>query len=321
MKWNFKTVSNGEIVELNDDQKPKVGTYETVLEDACSSKVANPKFSNFFVKGNLGTALASVMAGNIEYGLCKALHCEESAVAAWRSRLPLGEPILGIISHVEGKPASPCGNCRDILRDEFAELEIVAGTEGGGEAVVVPMKEYLFENYHSAGSLPRNFKRYLKRIADKGEKSSFDPYSPLNNERKYLAFIAGAKRNYYGSLSLRCDYHPIYPLEDAIRRAERNCDAKVGFVMVACEGKMPDVMYRDRQHLLELNLDYELLEGKPADPRVYLVNYSSEERDLIINEVKETFVKEWLPMPFSPRNFGKDFIDNVLKPHVLKKYQ
>ncbi|MBI4160473.1 MAG: hypothetical protein HY506_01030 [Candidatus Yanofskybacteria bacterium] len=65
-------------------------------------------------------------------------------------------------------------------------------------------------------------------------------------------------------------------------------------------------MYKDRQHLMELNLQAELLAGQENDLPVYLATYSSQEQ---IIDVWRTSITEWLPLAFSPRNFGPEFIE------------
>jgi hypothetical protein len=79
--------------------------------------------------------------------------------------------------------------------------------------------------------------------------------------------------------------------------------------MIFCEEAdrgAPHVMYKDRQHLLELNLEGELVSGKEVDPPVYLINYDVFRYQPV--KAWQTSVKEWLPFPFSPLNLGSDFV-------------
>ncbi len=330
MVWDFKTIDDSEnLIDLDEEQERRIGLYAKSLESAAASEVASPKYSNYFVKEGIGTASAGVVdGGNMEYGMCQALHGEECAVSAWRSSGGwAGENdglVLGIITGVPGIAAGPCGNCRDFLRDSIdSDFEIVSGTEDGGVAVVVPFGMYLFDKYGEPEELPQHFENNLRKAISDGERHAFDPYSPpgLHPERKYYASLVTPTETFTGSISLRCEYHPTYPIEDAIRGAEKHSNPFMDYVIIASKGNIPDVMYRDRQHLLELNLDAEILKDKLLDPKVYLVDYGMEDSKLVLNSVMGTTVKEWLPMPFSPRNFGEEFMDGILKPYVGRRYR
>lgn len=307
------------LVDLSAAQSGKTDAYLEALIAAERSKVANPIFSHYFCKeGILQVKGDSAKAGNIEYGLCQALHGEESAVAAFRalcSRPPGGDIILGI--HADDKMAiqlapRPCGNCRDIMRQHLGEyFEIVMGDPEGETAVVVPMRFYLFDEYETvnAAKTSQGAIGAVWETFGVGRRIENDFYSPSNvhPRRKYYASIKTAKHTYFGAHDVMCDYHPIYALRDAIRQARRCEDPFIKEVWIIgerCLGKPPDVMYKDRQHLLELNLQQELMLGEECDPVVFLATYSMQGRQLaFIDGVWKTSVKEWLPFPFTARNF------------------
>ena len=101
-----------------------------------------------------------------------------------------------------------------------------------------------------------------------------------------------------------CDYHPIYALRDAVRQVRRENDVTTGLtaIYVVCCGDgtlPPDVMYKDRQHLLELNLQTELIMGKENNPPIYLGTMIKG----VLTGMWRTSVKEWLPFPFTASNF------------------
>jgi len=76
----------------------------------------------------------------------------------------------------------------------------------------------------------------------------------------------------------------------------------------------PDVMYKDRQHLLELNFQQQCLTGYEVNPPVFLVNYEYfVGKPPKINGLWETSVKGWLPYPFSPAAFGDEFVSLATK--------
>lgn len=326
VRWEFKSArldANGgvELCDLSPAQLMRIEDYTNVLETASASTVASPIFSHYFVKEGIGiVGEKKIGAGNIEYGLCQALHGEESAIAAFRScREKEGDVILGIVAGNPGNIASPCGNCRDIMLEVLkTDFEIVCGSPEGGIAVVVVMSQYLFEDFEKVpqvvGKVNQEpaaaFKGKIRDTFLKSELLLNDAYSPprMYLERKYGALIVTLKHDFFGARDIMCDYHPIYAFRDAIRQARRERDPFVQMVLVVCEDfgcGAPHVMYKDRQHLLELNVQQELLLGIDQNPFVYLATYRKDTEE--VTGVWKTSVKEWLPFPFSPRNFGPEF--------------
>jgi len=326
-KWEFKTIKRApkgkvELVGLSPLQEEKIDRYVSALEVAAASNVANPIFSNYHVKASVGIDPNFLRGGNIEYGLCQALHGEESSVAALRSqfgRTDVGEIVLGLIAGQPGNIATPCGNCRDILLDAFSgKLEIVSGAADGGVAVVVNMSEYLFSESElheiNVGELSKDIRGRVRKAIISGTRLVNDAYSPKNvhPERRYHALIATQRHDFVGARDIMCEYHPIYAIRDAIRQARRANDPYVRAVVIVGEdcGKIPHIMYKDRQHLLEFNLQAELLIREEQDPPIYVVTYGRNGE--LVNAWK-TSVKECLPLPFSPSNFGPEFLEYLAK--------
>lgn len=117
-----------------------------------------------------------------------------------------------------------------------------------------------------------------------------------------------------------CDYHPIYAGRDAVRQAIRNFDPFISKLVVVRHTtpnttlfKAPHVMYKDRQHLLELNLQAELILDKEQDPPVFLINYQVENTRPRVIDAWTTTLKTWLPFPFTARNFGPEFLQFLEK--------
>lgn len=324
-KWNFKNArlnASGcmSLEDISPKQKARVNKYTKALEVATKSAVANPPFSNYFVKVGVGAVRGKMLpGGNIEYGICQALHGEESAVAAFRShygRKKVGNAVLRIIAGNPGSITTPCGNCRDIMLEDLgADFEIVSGAASGGVAVVAKMSQYLFYGFGSlaVGNLHPDTLCKMKVAIHEGALLVNDAYSPehVHPERRYHALITTRHNSFVGARDVMCDYHPIYALRDATRQARRANDPYVHSVYIVCEdfdGRPPHVMYKDRQHLLELNLQAELLTGEENNPPVFLATYDAQRR---VTRAWETSVKEWLPFPFIPRAFGKEFIENL----------
>lgn len=306
MRWEFQAVNpDGTLGALDKRQRALVPQYEAALAAACASEAADPIFSGFRVRSSMG----GVPGGNIEYGFCQALHSEEFAGAAFRAVSSftqgiVGIPVFGLAAHAAGKIATPCGNCRDFLLDAFGpDLETVYGHPDGGVATVIPLRQYLFDGYW-----PFPVYQTLQQAAEKVlqyRSLEYDPYSPssVHPERRYLVTLFTRYHQYYGARDVGCDFHPIYPMQDAIRAARHDLQYSLLEVLIVAEDigdRPPHVMYRDRQHLLEYNLIEELATGQEQDPRVLLVSV----REGSIARVWQTSVKEWLPRPFSPRNFA-----------------
>ena len=331
MEREFKSLQkevNGktELVDLSAEQSNRIPTYIKALETAANSKVPKPTFSQYYVKESIGSRTLHE-AGNVEYGLCQALHGEESAVAILRASQDTwgisDTLVMGIIAGNPGNVAAPCGNCRDIMLDSFGpDLEVVSGAADGGLVVVAKMRDYLFETFMPEEST--GFVRAMvANILVVGDRIVCDGYSPsdVHPERKYFAMLrGGGLSRHYGALSLKCDYHPIYPLRDAIRQAEREHDPCLRQVFIVGQDISetladvpPHVMYKDRQHLMEFNLGQELLTGQDIDPPVFLIRCLRKADHVQAHRVWRTSVKEWLPFPFSPRNFGPKFVSEFTR--------
>ncbi len=324
--WNFKTMrfnSNGgaEIANLSEEQKTRIAKYMEALEVAANSAVANPSFSKYFVEESIGAVNGKMLpAGNIEYGMCQALHGEESAIAAFRShygRANTKKIIVGIIAENAGDIIAPCGNCRDILLDDFGkDFEIVSGARDGGMAIVVNMSHYLFSEFKKIDySVPSEEAQNIETAIQNCESLVNDAYSPkdIHPERKYHAVISTRANNFFGARDVMCDYHPIYALRDAIRQARRAHDPFARYITILCKdfgGGAPHVMYKDRQHLLELNLQAELEIGQKYDFPVFLITYNEQKQT---TGIWETSAKEWIPFPFTPNDFGPKFIEHLTR--------
>lgn len=332
--WKTATVAFGGKISLQNlsaEQILRKPAYLMALRVAESSRVPNPKFSNYFVRGSLN----GMACGNIEYGLCQALHCEESGAPLPKVFCSPGDnPVLAFYSpRLESADnldflLGPCGNCRDILLDVFGEkLEVVSGSPNGGLAVVVPFSFYLFDDYKQLGlgrlwwldetlSLDGLLTRAAATFAE-GRRLEHDAFSPpdIHPERKYYAMVETANGGvYYGAFDLQCEYHPIYPLRDATRQARRSHDSDILRVVIVRRDsarQVPHVMYKDRQHLLGTVVEEQLLSGKEVNPPVLLVAHNGGKGsagELVIADVWKTSARQWLPSPFTETAFGADFV-------------
>jgi cytidine deaminase len=320
-----KPVGSTDLIDLSPEQENRKPLYEEALQVADKSVVANPPMSCYFCKESIGPEGGEVMtAGNIEYGLCQALHGEVSAGSAFRSRHGRGESkrvVLGILADETelGLPANPCGDCRDFMLEDLGEdLEIVCGAKEGGVAIVVPLRYYLVPDFGRMSIKNMSMLVMNKmRMAIRRHKIFLnDEYSPEEKykERKYHAAVWTGRRLYCGARDIEVDYHPTYAFEAAALQAKWANDPFILYAMVICEdlgGRPPHVMYRDRQSLLMLHLRGELIKGVESDPPVYLATYHPVTGELV--GFWQTSIKGWLPYPFSPHNSGPEFIEKLTR--------
>ncbi|MBI4087518.1 MAG: hypothetical protein HY434_01675 [Candidatus Liptonbacteria bacterium] len=328
-KVEIKRVANvrgGEcdLVDLSKEQQRRIPYYIGALVSARRSEVAKPIFSNYFCKESIALVghSSAMPAGNIEYGCNQALHGEESTVAALRSvhgRNP-SPVILGIHAGSEvGMPANPCGNCRDIMLGDLNwDSEIVHGNPQGGVVVVAGLRDYFFDAFRPAsGPITSRVHKDVKDIVESARRFENNAYAenvPAN--RRYFVMIQTKRGNrFFGAHDVPCDYHPVYAGRIAMLQARWARDAEIAFVAVVYQKKTgailepPHVMYKDRQHLMELNYEGEIVSGTRNDPPVHLVACDG---NLDVVGAWETTLEAWLPLPFTPRNF--------MNPDAMEKY-
>jgi cytidine deaminase len=316
------------LTDLSTEQKLRVKSYLRALATAATSNVPQPIFSDYYVRAAVGPVGGKfIRCGNIEYGDRQSLHAEECAVAAYASRTNSREqpqrPILALVSGQPGETADPCGNCRDILLQAFGPtLEIVSGAPEGGKAIVSTLGMYLSEQFAPVKKVFDPVTQLVKTLS--AVQSENDPYSTVESlfttphyraalTTKFLpaGFPNGlrARTGSVGAIDLGCDYHPLYPIRDAIRGIERRelRGLRLRYVVVSSHGPddPPHVFYLDRQHLLEFQLRLEAAGGYESNPAVLL--FKTTEDGMIIQGWKTT-VKKWYPLPFSPKNFGPEFM-------------
>lgn len=325
--WEIKSLAG----DLSKVQQRRIRWYNRALEKAAVSNVPKPKDSGYHVKAAIGPIKSHFLpGGNVEHGDHSGLHSEECSVGAYFSRTngrldAFGQPILALVAGTPGNPATPCGNCRDILLEVFGpELEIVSGAPEGGIAIVAPLSAYLSEHADPIKDIEQEMSDHAFRILEDGKSIEYDPYSSPESLAKTPHYYASitvcfqptgfpktqrARTGSLGAIYLDCEYHPVYPLLNAIlglvrRPMKRVCLRHIVVVSSGEEALPPHVFYRDRQHLLGYHLRCEAVLGEESDPPVYLFRVS----DKKIVGAWETSVKQWLPHPFSPKNFGVEFM-------------
>jgi cytidine deaminase len=306
-RWSFyncKFTENSTKTPLTPEQKGKEKDYIDVLQTALSSRVPHPTQSGFTVQEAIGPIGGlKIPAGNIEYGYKNAIHGEESAANGLRLKYPeyRGDLVLGIVTDNLAKPASPCGNCRDVLIDlldgDVKRLEVVSGFEKG-EALVASFEDYLYEDYkliHDGGRhLPAE--REVKVIRDLEKVTTFAPLSEgetVSSQRTYTACVKTESGMYIGGHIVDDDYHPVYALRNALIQSRNN--TKIVHIVIVTsnsEGLPPKVMYSDRQALLT-QLKRGMEKNGEQNPPIFLIN-DFDSKNL---KIWMTTPKDWLPNP------------------------
>lgn len=339
-KWELMRleIAGGErrLRPLTEEERVWEPYYTMLLTRAVEAQCGSPIFSDYHVKGCIAVGeLVVAQSENIEYGHYQALHLEEAAVAALASRQnSIANPTPPVLAIVAGHgPGTldtltmPCGNCRRFLQDTVGKsCVILCGTLDGGTGMVATLADALFENYTRVplGQIDVLDIAITQTIRE-GTRLTHNHYydSTKCPSRNYAVALTTGRgtvsdRTYFGATSNKGAFHPIYPMEDAVRAAERADDPYVRSVIVVAEGDgsvPPDVDYRDRQCLLEFAIDRELLTGKRYDLPVRLFTHTNGK----LTGAWKTSAEEWLPLPFSPKNFGAEFIADYAA-YLKKKY-
>jgi len=304
---------------ITSEELERKTEWDLALEAALKAR-ATPFQSGFNVNTGAVTSGGNVIYGsNHEISLTEAIsHGETAVIAKALDEFGLGDPIQ-VIAFAEDYPASipsPCGNCRDAIR-QYTDLEslvLICAHRDGGKAIVVPGKEYFFDNFSEANK--EEAERILKSKGLKeallGEKAAYDVYVNTAAMPKplYGAAIVAGNKIFRGSYRGDGAYHSIFPISSAIE-SFRNRNIKsfnTDEIIVASSDHDPFVFYRDRQHAMEFADAIDYLNYKQGPLPVYLVNSETK-------KVRETNTDEWLPFKFSSASFG-DF-----KQKMTKAYQ
>src|SRR3989344_1733978 len=336
--WNF---IDGLKKEPIDSVNPR---WTSALEAALQSQ-ATPLQSGYHVNVGAVTMKGNVVSGsNHEMAITDTItHGEEAVIAAALEKYGKDDPIQAIAFAGLGGAdiASPCGNCRDAIRQysDLDNLVLINAPRDGGKAVLVPGKAYFKDVFHSLEvpegiqllyssvgrfTMSRLDNRMIFKLmhgeektrpphvdgvreALRAEKNAYDIYVTSSSPRIYgAAVVCWNGLVFRGSYRGDVAYHPELPISAAIGNFRDGSDdtnrRKVKEIIVAATGSIPDVMYKDRQHALEFAEAIRSLSGNPGTPLpVYLVNLKSDGQR---TEIFKTDTNEWLPLRFSPKHLG-----------------
>jgi hypothetical protein len=150
----------------------------------------------------------------------------------------------------------------------------------------------------------------VHQLNDLVKRSGYDPYRSAHSpfpERNYVVGLHHPNGKVtVGGLMQGADYHPIYPLEAALLKAGQMPYSEITILSATGENLAPDVMYRDRQALLNSQQAWSDALGSTQNVPVRLVSLGQDGA-----KAWETDPRSWLPLPFSVDNFGSDFREQV----------
>jgi len=335
-EWNLSGVKfegdKTEQVPLTGLNVTKQHETKTAIFAAFRSNLADPQQSKYIVGGSIGYfGEQKLPAGNTEYGLATADHMEQRAKTTHefnQGRIGFDKPaVMAIVVGSEGGYAGSCGNCRDVLRDTPGAIEhltMVDAFREGGSAIVFSFKDLLVDSYPQKAKVTQDEETAInKAIKETAHpRTSFDVYgkSPLVARRTYALQINTDEGDHTWGPNTDHAFHTTTAAEVAqimMRQDGNPFFHRAVFVGAETDGSPPDVLYRDRQTLSTMNLDQELLIGQEFNPDILLATYDKNKN---ISTVWETRLKDMLPLPFTPRNFGPEFME-YLKNEVRKYYE
>lgn len=283
--------------------------FSLVMRLAAEAK-AYPDQSGFFVK-TAGMTKNGICykGGNKEYGHSDAfIHGETAVVSGLRDLTD--SPIEVIGWHKDGEISSedfgrPCGNCRDILSKYCnPETFLLNGNVKG--YVVAQLKDYLFNEFRPIDPFNVDFRGVRAALdAAKGANNVYLP-EKLKKDIYGAALITEDGMIWQGGGYTNVGYDAIPPIMNAIINWRWNYPSgtiqdkrlRIQKLVVAGEFKTPNIFYRDRQAILELD---EILRKFTKNTEPLKVQIVSTHLDAF-----ETDVEEMLPRPFSPGAFRMD---------------
>lgn len=294
---------------------------------AASRAVTNPIESGYHVKtAAIGDDGQIVSGGNREYGLSRAhAHGEESVVNRFKSVYGNEAHIVGI-GFYGGNPEkeevsmiSPCGNCRDVLIAETSpNLLVVSGNER--IATIARLSSFLFDAQASKEALDEFEKQQINEQALDFAKSALEASvrtylkEGYNKDRAYgVSLVDSEGLIFPGSLYTTAGYDATSPGVAAIQSyrnrpsfatSEYRKVSPIETVVVVRKserGELPDVLYRDRNAILEHDETTGFKDPGKGPAKVYLVGIDNSDT---IRNLAATDVLEWLPFPFTNNALG-----------------
>jgi cytidine deaminase len=212
--------------------------------------------------------------------------------------------------------ARPCGNCRDILLEYCGpELHLITANKKG--IVYNEFKDFLFEDYKVVNRDLQGRSRFYVERGVAAARGGNDVYLPEEMKGKlYGAVLVSRTGEYWmGGHYTNVGYDSVTPVMNAVMNWVNNYPKGVvrenmlnlSKLVIVGFDKRPNVFYRDRQAILELDEVLRRFKGTSEPLPVEIATIGEEYwRSREIQEVCRTDTEEWLPHPFSPGAFRMD---------------
>lgn len=310
----------------------KVKLYRYLLSQAARAK-AYPSQSGFHVRTAGVTKGGHFwMGGNKEYAHSHAFVHGETAVVSGLRDMLRDDPIEAIAWFKEGEVTEadfgrPCGNCRDVM-NAYCSPDLILLNGNENSFVYTRLRDFLFNDFRrlnmdhvSSGDVS---------AALNGVKGGNDVYLPdsMKSSIYGAALVSRNGTRWVGKHYTNVGYDGVTPGLSAVIGWNNSyplgsiseTHLSLSKIVIASEHQIPDVFYRDRQALLEM--DEILRRYKNRAPlRIDLVHAKKDERgNMVIYETRRTNTEEWLPHPFSPGAFRMDDVmDAQLRKMIGKR--
>lgn len=292
--------------------------FGELIQFATKSK-ATPYQSNYFVKTAAMTQSGKFVIGsNHEMALTETItHGEEAVIARALDNYGDQDKIVTIAfegpTNEDGKAyiGSPCGNCRDSI-EQYCDMDALVLLEGSskkGPISYMPGNRFFFEDYETARKTPGNEAGFLQ--AKKGLHTAYDYLVPKEKQDQLYgaAILTEDGRIFRGSFKGDAAFHAVNPISAALCNLRDSADdpERINLKEVYVVGKKqkPKVLYKDRQHLLEMVEAMRIYKGDdPLEP-IPITLYQLGGRNQV-QKAWKTDSQEWLPHSFSAAAFGMD---------------
>lgn len=256
---------------------------------------------------------AHVHGGNMEYGHNDAFIHGESAVVS-NALAQHGEVDLKTLAFYnealspEDLVVYPCGNCRDILQEYVSpDMLVVAGNES-----IIKLgrfASYLHDEYEEGPRSSRLDSFDELEAAVVGLEAAVTAYAPTDVARNvYSAVLTTHSTLTAGAHYTGPHYRSLTAGEQAVTKyqfsqPEQDLQQAV-FATYGTADELPEVFYRDRQALLDLDDTLQLVTGRKEPLPVVLLTLDRETRKIV--NAARTDSSSWLPYPFKATAFGME---------------
>lgn len=305
--------------------------YAALVQLAGTAK-AYPSQSGYHVRtAALAEDGTTHVGGNKEDGLSDAfVHGETAVLSGLRDKTT--SPIEALAwNFVEGKgsPAEfgrPCGRCRDRML-EYCGPELVLLTGNDQNIVYTKLKDFLCTDF---SPIEKDALKITEvNVALQACEHAVDVYLPPEKKRQmYGAVLVLSNGSFFPGVHYsNGGFDSISPGLSAVIHWRNSLlyssspkhSLHVEKLVIVGQHGIPQVLYRDRQAILEMD---ELLSQHNPDREPLPVELIHALRDgegnPLVVQAATTNAKEWLPHPFTPGEFRQD---DVLRAQLEKLIQ